>query len=48
MSNPDKEHCEFCDTDHRDTDGTLTPCFDSIIGTIAVGEIIDGEGRSTQ
>lgn len=33
--------CEFCKTDHRDLDYSLTPCFDSIIGAIVINEALE-------
>lgn len=29
-------NCDYCGTDHRDEDGTLIPCLDSITATIAM------------
>lgn len=40
--------CEFCGeaTDHRDVDGSLSPCPESIGATMAVGALLADDDRS--
>ena len=36
--------CEYCGTNHRDENWSLVPCFESLIGTICVGESLSENG----
>ena len=39
----DEYTCEYCETNHRTEDWELVPCFESIVGTIVLGEVLKEE-----